>query len=188
MSGPGPSGGGWQQGRPALGQRPQPQALPGAALVAEAAQGGQAQAEDADHAGGRGGRQLQGGLGQMPGMVTQQMRILHARAMGPRQQRGDGHHQPVPFHAPRRPAAGAVPIPAFPREDAEALLNPDPQAIDLQRNRGRRLIREQEPGVLLVGPPPGHQGAAALAAAAKGSAGLHPALALTRVFAHMFTH
>ena len=123
----------------------------------------------------------------MPGMVTQQMRILHARAMGPRQQRGDGHHQPVPFHAPRRPAAGAVPIPTFPREDAEALLNSDPQAIDLQRNRGRRLIREQEPGVLLVGPPPGHQGAAALAAAAKGSAGLHPALALTRVFAHMFT-
>ena len=110
-------------------------------------------------------------------MAPQPLRILHTGAVGQRQQRGDGHHQPVPFRPPRRQAASAVPVPACALEDAEALLHPHPQTIELQRHRGRGLIREQEPGLLLVGPPHGHQGAAALAAVAQGGADLHSALA-----------
>ncbi len=55
--------------------------------------------------------------------------------------------------------SGAMPMPAFPLEDAKALFNPDPQPIDFQRDRGRRLIREQDPGRRHLRAPHRHQGA-----------------------------
>ena len=128
---PGRSGRQGEQGGSASGLRAQTEPLPGASLIAETAQRGQAQAEDTDHSG-----------------------------LGAGWQRGHRHRQPVPVHPLRIRAA---PIPAFPLEDAKALLNPDPQPIDFPRDQVRWVIREQDLRHLPVQAPYGHQGAAALA-------------------------
>ncbi len=157
------------------GLRAQPEPLPGPSLAAEATQRCQSQAKDTDGSGSGAGRQRGRRLGQMPGMAIEEGGILHPGAIGQHLQRGHCHDQPVPVHArpqgSRVAAAGAMPMPAFPLEDAKALFHPDPQPIDFPRDRGRRLIREQDPGRRHLRAPHGHQGAAPPAPPARPRAG-----------------
>ena len=66
----------------------------------------------------------------MPGMATQEGGVLHPGAMGQHLQRGDGHNQPVPVDPGSLwvgiDAAGSVPAPGFPLEEAESLPKPNP--------------------------------------------------------------
>ena len=173
---PGRSGRHGEQRRCGGGLRAQPEPLSSSSLEAEATQRCQSQAKDTDGSGSGAGRQRGRRLGQMPGMATEEGGIRHPGAIGQHLQRGHCHDQPVPVHACWVAAAGAMPIPAFPLEDAKALFNPDPQPTDFQRDRGRRLIREQDSGSRHLRAPHGHQGAAAPAPGPKGHTCHHAAV------------
>ena len=108
--------------------------------------------------------------------------ILHSGAVGQGQQRRHGQHEPMAGDARRVRPPGLVPLPAQALDGPriqygagfETHFDPEAQSVPTHPNRLRRMVRQYDPGLRLIGVPDHQQGATVFSRAFEGGSTADP--------------